>query len=476
MRTLPDEAWRTAGPWIVAGLAILVLAVKWPTLGAPAWWDEMGWMRQAAWLSENGVLRVLPGTRPDAAFWGHPPGLHLTAAIPFMLTGPSRWVAHLVIAGFAAVGVCATFLLGRLWYDARTGALAALTLLLTPAYFAQAGLFLADLPVAALAVLCAYLAVTQRYLAYLLVASYMVMLKETAMAVVAAVALLRVLSGHVPVGVRVVEAMRYAAPLLVIGGFIALQKLVTGRAFFIFDFAFEPFTVTSPGAVARQALAITRWLFVDQFRWVLTLAVVLDLVVHRASVTRPALLLLALVVPLSGYAFSVMYFVPRYVLPVLPFFCVVAAGAALRLARSGNRRTVVAVAVPALMAIALLRESAQGSGETDLSYLRGMEVHRAMARTIAERHPDARILTEWPNGLELDDPLYGYVERPLRVLWYRPDEPLPQAELALVSSPANARMDALARVAERAGWTVMSRMADAGFTVTLYATGLPAER
>jgi hypothetical protein len=469
-----EAPWRATDGWLLAGLAGLALVLKLPVLGTPGYWDEMGYLTQAQWLSERELFRVLPGTRPTAAFWGHPPGLHLSAAIPFKLFGPSLTLAHLVIAGFAAIGTAATFLLGRLWHEARTGALAALLLLLSPIYLAQAGLFLADLPVAALGVLCVYLASTKRYVAYLLVASYMVMLKETAMALVAAVALFRLLTSDQPWRVRAADALRHAAPLLVIGTFIVTQKAVTGNAFFIFDFAFEPFAVTSLGQMAAQAWDITRWLFVEQHRWVLTLAVVASCAVHPAARRQRSLLMLGLVVLLSGYAFTVMFFIARYLLPVLPFYFILAAAALTSLAGAGTGRKVLAVAAPAFMVWALLREPPRDVSETNLHYLRSVRLYAAMADTIARRFPNARILTEWPPGNKLESPLLGYVDRPLRVIWFRPGEPLPESDLALVSSPANAQMRALAALATASGWPAVRRLADGPFEILLYETRLPA--
>jgi hypothetical protein len=145
-------------------LAALVILLKLPTLARPAYWDEMGWVSQAHWLSERNLLRALPGLRPPWMFWGHPPALHLTLAALWKLLGPSMSVAHLLIAGFAALGVCGTFLLARLLYNEKTAFFSALFLLLSPLYLAQSGMFLADIPVTSLGVLSIYLALRDRFI------------------------------------------------------------------------------------------------------------------------------------------------------------------------------------------------------------------------------------------------------------------------------------------------------------------------
>jgi len=80
---LPDEvtSWTDRRP--LALLLVLALLVKIPTLGTAAFWDEMAWLGQAGWLANAGLLKVVPGLRPDAQFFGHAPGLHLAAAVLF---------------------------------------------------------------------------------------------------------------------------------------------------------------------------------------------------------------------------------------------------------------------------------------------------------------------------------------------------------------------------------------------------------
>jgi len=211
-------------------LSAVVVLAKLPTLRTPAYWDEMAWLSQAGWLSTTHLWRALPGLRPDSVFWGHPPGLHLTAAAAFKVFGSSVELAHLVILGFAVLGIISTFLLARFLYDETTAWLAAVLLLLCPLYFAQAGMFLADVPVAALGVTCVYLALTRRYVPYLLCASYMVLLKETSVALVVALVIYLCIAARERTKQALADALKYAAPLVVIGAFSIPIGLLVFRA------------------------------------------------------------------------------------------------------------------------------------------------------------------------------------------------------------------------------------------------------
>src|SRR5512139_731159 len=181
-----DRIRSSGSTLLLAVLVSCVLLAKLPTPGVPPYWDEVRYIEQARWLSERSLVEALPGLRPAAVFFGHPPGLHVLAAATWKLTGVSVAVAHLLVAVFTAIGVCGAFLLGRHLYGTREALLAAVLLLLCPLYFAQGGMFLADVPVAALGVLGAWFVLRNRYAAWVVAASVMVLMKETAVAVVVA--------------------------------------------------------------------------------------------------------------------------------------------------------------------------------------------------------------------------------------------------------------------------------------------------
>ncbi len=454
---------------------MLVLLFKLPTLGTAAYWDEMGWLAQAKWLSEVNLLRVVPGLHPPAAFWGHPPGLHLAAAILWKGLGPSLPVAHFLIACFAAVGVCSTFLLARWLYGLKAACFAALFLLLSPQFLSQSGFFLADIPVTALGVLSVYLALRDRYAAYVLCASGMVLLKETSIVLLVALIAYRFLfSGQGrTTRSRIVDAIKYSVPLFVIGMYIVLQKITTGQFVFIYDFDVGELFVLRAQTVANQFVRITRWLFVQQYRWILSVAVLVNFALTSGARRRRELWLFALIFLLSAYSFSVLYYMPRYLLPAMPFFYILGAASLMEVVRSSRRQTAIGVALVALMASSLAVQRFNGNGESNLMYRRVVNMHTNMARDIAARFPIARILTTWPSATELSDPLNGYVTEPLRVIWYKTDADLATADLILVSHPAPDVSDTLQALARRNRWRLLTRMQEGAIEMELYGPPQP---
>jgi 4-amino-4-deoxy-L-arabinose transferase-like glycosyltransferase len=450
--------------WPLAYLVVVVVLLKVPTLGTPAYWDEMAWLGQAAWLGHEPLWRVVPGLRPDDAFWGHPPGLHLTAASAFKVFGTSIELTHLVILGFAVLGVVSTFLLARLLYDGVTAWLAALLLLLCPLYFAQAGMFLADLPVAALGVTCVYLALTRRYLVYLLCASYMVLLKETAAALVVALVVYLCLTVARRSRDELLGALRYGVPLLVLAAFVLVQRIATGEFFAIYEFEFQLFDPTL-AAMQRHLELVTEWVFLHQYRWVLTAFIAADLLWSGVRHRKDAWLF-GLIVLLSGYSFVALYFLPRYLLPVLPFFYALGAASVVRVFRTARVRVVGIVVLVAAAALALATQPFIGNGETGPRYLDVVSAHQAMADDIAARDPTGPVLTQWPFSLALSRPVLGYVDQPVRAIEYTRSSDLRRADLAVVTNAAE--QAELRALLAREGWPAVQRVQHGDVVMVLH--------
>lgn len=465
-RPLVPAAFRASALPLVS-LATLVILLKLPTLATPAYWDEMAWARQAHWLSENNLLRALPGLRRASMFWGHPPGLHLTLAVLWKLFTPSIVIAHLLIAGFAAIGICGTFLLARLLYDEKTAFFSALFLLLSPLYLAQSGMFLADIPVAALGVLSVYLALTGRYVPYLLCASYMVLIKETSIALLAALILYLFLIAKPITKDTFGEALKYSVPLFIIGAFFILQKLTTGHFFFIYDFEIELFHL-SPHSLWNQFVRITEWIFLHQHRYLFTALIGLNLLLNPQARRRRELWLFLLILVLSGYSFSGLFFLPRYLLPVIPFFYILAGAALMELVRSKRLQTVAGTATLCLMTWSLAAQPLDGNAEYNMKYIDVVEMHKAMIDHIASEFPEARTLTVWPHTAEMRHPLLGYVRKPMNARGFGRRADLEKSDLILVSAFAEGEVGKLGELAQRSGWRPIKRLKKGAIVTELY--------
>lgn len=429
----------------------LVLISKNNILNTPYYWDEIGWAKAAYWLSENNLLRFIPGLHPPAAFWGHPSGLHLTLATIFKLLGQSIWLSHLLILLFSFLGVYFTYLLAGFLYGSPVGIFSALFLFFSPIYYAQSGFFLGDIPVTALGVASVYFAIRKKYVPYLICAIYMVMIKETGIAIVFSLLIYFFFTEWIKLKHKFKEFLIYSVPLLVITSFFIFQKIITGKFCCIYPYKFELFNIQSE-ALFNQAIRISKWLFVYQYRYIFSFLIVLNLILIKTSRNRKENLLFLLVFLFSGFSFTFLYFLPRYLLPAVPYLCIMGAWSISELIKSKVLQTAVGVALVVLMTNSLTGSPIQGNNEWNMKYLDVIKMHKEMAEFIEKNYPDSRILTIFPNTDQLKTPYLGYVKKPLITINLPEDKLLgynQNFDLILISDPAGRHINKLREYVKR---------------------------
>jgi hypothetical protein len=442
-------------------LAALVFVAKAPVLSTPYYWDEVGWTRGAYWLSETSLLRVLPGFYPPETFSGRPPALHLTLAALFKLFGQSVALSHALIAGFAALGVCSTYLLGRHLYDARVGLFGALFLFAAPVYFAQSAMFLSDLPLSAAGVLVVYLVVRGKYFPYLLAACYLAFIKETSVLLIGAVSIYVFLTA--PKHQRFARAVTYSLPPLIpLVLFYFSQTGTTGHSSGDYDhsslFNFDP------RYVLHQAVMITKWLFFSQGRTVFTLLILLGFILNSGMRRSKEIVLFGLLLVFSSYSFAFLYpyYLPRYSLVALPYFYLLGSRCGIDLVKAQAWKTPAAAGLLVWTLWSLLSQPFSGNAEFNMRYLDVVRVHEQMTSFIASEFPDARILTGWPHHWQFREPRLGYVAEEVTVSVFeapRLDQPdLSPFDVIVVSPvPKTSVMEKLREHAVKNEWRLIKR-------------------
>jgi len=291
----------------------------------------------------------------------------------------------------------------------------------------------------------------------------MVFLKETGIAVIMAWLIYRVVTTRPKSKNEWVELAYYTIPLALIGMFFVLQKLTTGKFVFIYPpgLHFDLFQLNS-GAALRHAKEITLWIFIHQYRFLLSSVIALSLIVKRDF--RAEFLLFLLVCLFSGYSFTVMYFLARYLLPVLPFFYLLAAWALLNLFKSVTGKLLSAGTAVALMTFALFTQPFIGNAEFSPRYLDAVRANQEMAKFIEGAFPHAQILTLWPHNTELNLPAMGYVKTKLNVPWVSMNEAavswdprqIEHTDLMYVTvTPPSLSMAELTKIAPESRWKLI---------------------
>src|SRR5262249_15822822 len=153
-------------------------------------------------------------------------------------------------------------------------------------------MFNPDLPVAACGVASVDAMLRGRTARYVFWALWLVLMKETALAVVLAITLYALWrGGRRGVVPALGAAVRWGCPLFLMAIYYGVQKATTGRMFVDFAALNEPAGFFDPGLVPTQLRPVTSWLFIEQLRWIFALLILANLLVHRSERQRPELVL-----------------------------------------------------------------------------------------------------------------------------------------------------------------------------------------
>jgi hypothetical protein len=164
----------------------------------------------------------------------------------------------------------------------------------------------------------------------------------------------------------------------------------------------------------RASVALLRrffYLFIADFRWVGSIAILVAWKLNRIYSTRAwkiAWCFIAahvLLVSLLGGAT-----LERYLLPVLPLIYI-AMGAAFQVVRPRWRYAGVAVLALGLFAGLFLNPPFPFPYENNLALIDFVRLHRTAAQFLERSYPDETVYTAWPLTQALRNPAFGYVDR-----------------------------------------------------------------
>ncbi|HKE20946.1 MAG TPA: glycosyltransferase family 39 protein [Bryobacteraceae bacterium] len=403
--TRPDRRIRVSTYVIfLAFFALLLFITHLSFLRLPYFWDEAAqFVPWALDFYHSGSL-VATSVKPNI----HPPLVIVYLAGVWKLVGFSTVATRSAMLLISAFGLLAAFLLAiELSQDVRgmPAFLAVVLLFVSPLFFAQSMLAQLDAPamlLTALALLC-FLQDRVRLSALACVA--LVLTKETG--VVAPLVFGYLLARERRWG----EAGYFLAPLAALAAWIVSLYSVTGS--WAGNAGFAHYNLSYPLEPSHIALAVGRrlyFLFVADFRWIGTIAVV-TVWRHghlRSRAWQAAFLLLAAqaaVVTLFGGAV-----LERYLLPVMPVvFAAIAA--ALSLFRVRQRVAASLILLAASAAGNLINPPYPFPFENNLAFTDFLTLQSDAAEYLSHWYPRATVTTAWPLTMELRHPELGFVPR-----------------------------------------------------------------
>ncbi|MFH1402679.1 MAG: glycosyltransferase family 39 protein [Candidatus Altiarchaeota archaeon] len=391
--------------FLIPVLFILLLALKHPILDLPYHWDALGYVvEDSLWLAEHGLFTV---SHPDVM---HPPLLFMILGFFYRIFGESPRLSHTIILFFSAMGVFYTYMIGRRLFNREVGAVSALLLLFSPTYYALSGIVVVAVPLTSLMLATIYYSLEFRVLPLLVFGIATVLVKSNGFFVILAL-LAGSLIRHCNERWRK-EAVVYAIPLACFIIAIAYYTHISGHS------PLNPHERwTEP--VADYSMWCGRYLKNLSFiaagdhRHILTVFFIFDLA--RIIALNSSRLLQALRECFIRYGPFILLFLlfsvqlinplhlPRHALPMMPLFFLFTVAGARRVVE-GRAFHVMVIALFFLY-VGSWQGSRSGLGghmlETNMEYVDMVKTHMETASYLSENHPNARVLTTFPELVEL---------------------------------------------------------------------------
>lgn len=389
----------------------IIVALHWPYLRLPYFWDEMGQFvpaaldiaRDGAWIPHSALPNV------------HPPGVMAYIALVWSLAGRSILATRVAMLLIAALGLLFVFQLGMELcrpLPAVPALLAPALLLFSPLFYTQSMLAQLDMPAMVLTALALILFLRQRFAAAACVSTLLVLVRETGIVVPVLFLLWLLIRER-----RVRQACYFFAPFVALGTWLFLLKRATGH--WLGNQEFTTYNLVYSLEPARAASALVRrlyFLFVADFRWIGTLLIVAAWRKSRLFAT-PQWALVGLL-GAAHVGFMSLFggaTLDRYLLPVLPLVYI-SMVAAWSMCPQPWRTATVTLWLAGLLAVLFWNFPPSPfvySLEDDLAMVDFVRVQQEAAAFLEMRLPQHGVTSVWPFTQELSDPFFGYVHHPL---------------------------------------------------------------
>jgi 4-amino-4-deoxy-L-arabinose transferase-like glycosyltransferase len=424
---MPTAPTRRETRWILAlvgALLAVFTAAQLQFLDDPYHWDSLYYVTASARDLYLHPEQIVPQGPWDN---GHPPLFFWLLAMAWRVAGPSVIVSHLLVLAFALATLAGQFLLARRLFGSRAAFLASLFLAASPIFFYQAGTITSDIPLAALTVAALLAAIGRRWALAAAAGCAMVLIRESAllfMPFLAAAAWLipdrRERSGLAGLAG---PTLMVALPGAALGAWLLLHHDVAGWWVYVDDSRSVKQSLWElPYEIYRRTLRP----FLRRHGMVAaTVAALVALGAALPALRRPgrageesrsawimAATTAGMVIPIGITTAMMSIFLPRYILPILPVFFLLAGWAA---SRAGGAMPIVAILV--MVPLIYAHEGPFLHGwESNRSFQRFIATTQESAQWLRTEHPDARVMAPWPLWQSICEPMYGYVDAPMQVL------------------------------------------------------------
>ena len=311
--------WEAKTSVVLAVLLAVFALAKSVHLNTPLFHDELEVYGQAFFYMLDHGPSMMPGDIEPILSRGHPLFFVFFVSWVSSWFGSSFFQARCVLLFLSLATLVSAYLLGKELVSKRVGLLAAVLLSFQPLFFAQSILILPEVMLCLLATLSLLFYVQKKYWLYFLVASLMILTKETGVVVFGGIALNEWHKAGFKITLPLIRNVsKWAAPISAFILFLFLQKYQNGWVLYPFHTGFISFEL--PTLYERFSIAIID-IFSNQGRFICTIAVAL--VLMRNSIAQNKQWFnnhfLPIAVCAMMVAFSALnFYMTRYLTIILP--------------------------------------------------------------------------------------------------------------------------------------------------------------
>lgn len=392
---------------------LFVAIVKAPHLALPYFWDEAWSYFPAVFkMYENGP-GLLPGALPLWDAKGHPLFFFFLSSIWMKIVGTSVFWVHILPLLISISTLLVSYFLVKKIAGTWAANITILLLSVQSLFLAQASMLLPEMLISLLLILCINLYLREKYFWFVLVASIMVLTKETSIVFVGGFLLFHLFVNLKPGN----EARKYIGqsfllllPLLVYGLFLVLHKKEFGSYFFEDHMGYIKLSFPE---ILRKLQIATGIIYTRYGRNMILFATLIALVfilVKKKKLKGAKLLSLILLQTTVFLIFSALnFYTQRYMLVLLGLFTILA-GVILQQAKFKNEIVNVILIITIVAIPTFYTFTKKSNSDSDLGYVEAVKIQREMVRFCEEQNwQDKNIAASFNLIFALRNPHLGFI-------------------------------------------------------------------
>ncbi len=232
-------------------------------LNLPYYWDDIyPYVSASVYSATHGLTPLLYGI--DAS---HPPFFPMTLASSFFIFGINSTVARIMIIIFAGLSIFLTYIIGREFFDQTTGIISSLLLMSTPLFLSQSSIPQITVLEIALFLVTFYFFLSKKYVLFSISCSLLLLTKEIFIFVPFLSLFIFIYTNRFDIK----KIFLILFPLIIFLLWMLSNNYIYG--WFLAPYGAE-IVHSSPLYILANFLLISKYLFFDDFRWVLSFIVI----------------------------------------------------------------------------------------------------------------------------------------------------------------------------------------------------------